>query len=300
MFKILKGVFPISILNKKIKGINIFFILIVLFISMFVSMGFSAIQETSLYAEEEKNISNSRLNSSIIMLSSNDTIEENQVNIVKGFIPKVYADAFMNYGNGAVVEIVNNVPLKTLSEYYLNQTKKLDIDTNNLVFIGNSLVEGLKIGSKGQNNFICKVGISLDGLKSGYYNKLYNYSCETVVIGMGTNELGYYDETRFKNSYMDLVNHIRSINPDSNIICLSIPPVTQNKSNSSAYFNNSNVKKYSQYIQELCAENNLIYLDNTPFFGEVLSSKWSGDGIHMGGSVYREWYQFVIEKISEL
>lgn len=300
MFKVLKGVFSINTLNKKIKGINIFFIFIVLFISMFVSMGFSAIQETILYAEDEKNISNSRLNSNIIMLSSNDTIEEKQVNIVKGFIPKVYADAFMNYGNGAVVEIVNNVPLKTLSEYYLEQTKKLDIDTNNVVFIGNSLVEGLKIGSNGQNNFICKVGISLDGLKKGYYNQLYNYTCDTVVIGMGTNELGYYEEFRFKTSYMDLVNHIRSINPDCNIICLSIPPVTQNKSNNSSYFNNYNVKRYSEYIQELCNENNMIYLDNTPFFGEVLSSKWSGDGIHMSGSVYREWYKFVIEKISKL
>ena len=270
---------------------------------MLICFGFSAITNTTVsYGAEEKSILNSRLNSNnnIVMLSNTETISESPSNIVKGFIPKVYAEAFLNYGNGAVVEIVNNVPLQTLSEYYLNQTKKLGIDTDNLVFIGNSLVEGLRIGSNGQNNFICKVGISLDGLKSNYYNKLYNYSCDTVVIGMGTNELGYYDESRFKDSYMDLVNHIRSINSDCTVICLSIPPVSQNKSNSSSYFNNSNVKKYNEFIKELCEENNLYFIDNTPFFGEVLSSKWTGDGIHMSGSVYREWYKFVIEKISEL
>lgn len=279
--------------------------LIALLIVMLISLGFTTVSSSNVTIEE-KNIANSHLVSHtdpyLVSLSNNSQMSEEEVPkyIVKGFLPKVYAEAFQNYGNGAVVEIINNVPLRSISDYYLAQKNRLDIDTNNLVFIGNSLVEGLKIGSKGANKFICKVGISLEGLKSGYYQQLYNYSCDTVVIGMGTNELGYYDETKFKNSYMDLVKHIRSINPDSNIICLSIPPVSQKKSNSSAYFNNNNVKKYNGYIKELCSANDLIFIDNTPFFGEVLSDKWTGDGIHMSGSVYRNWYQFVIEKISEL
>lgn len=277
--------------------------LIILFVMMLVSMGFSCVTNLDLYLQEEKNISNSRLNSqSLVNLSDNIEKDKNSETeyTIKGFIPKVYANAFLNYGHGAVVEIVNNVPLQHLSDYYLNQSKNLNIDINNLLFVGNSLVEGLRIGSNGVNDFVCKVGISLDGLKSDYYNKLYNYDCSTVVIGMGTNELGYYDELRFKTSYMDLVNHIRSINPNSNIICLSIPPVSQSKSSSSEYFNNYNVKKYNDYIKELCVENSLYFIDNNLFFGDVLSSKWTGDGIHLSGSVYREWYNFVIEKILEL
>ena len=267
-----------------------YFGLIMLLILVLICSGFKMITAASNVQDNMNEVNN-------IEVSENINKDRNFHKVV---LPHIYADMANNYGNGVVFNVVNNIPLNQVYEQYIIEKTKLNIDTNNLVFVGNSLVEGMRMMSNGQNNFICKVGISLDALKKGYYNKLYNYDCETVVIGMGTNELGSYSEEKFKNSYMDLVNHIRSINPDSNIICLSIPPVTQNKSNSSAYFNNSNVKKYSQYIQELCAENNLIYLDNTPFFGEVLSSKWSGDGIHMGGSVYREWYQFVIEKISEL
>lgn len=219
---------------------------------------------------------------------------------IKGFLPHIYADFIKNYGNGATMEVVHNVPLNKVFEQYMISKTKLNIDTTNIVFVGNSLVEGMRMMSKGENNFICKVGITLEGLKSGYYPKLYNYSCDTVVIGMGTNELGSYSETKFKNSYMDLVNHIRSINPDCNIICMSIPPVSQNKSNSSSSFNNTNVVKYNGYIQSLCQSEGLIYIDNSEFFGTVLNSSWTPDGIHLNGKIYRQWYDFVINKISEL
>ena len=54
---------------------------------------------------------------------------------------------------------------------------------------------------------------------------------------------------------------------------------------------------FSKYIKELCDENNLVYLDNTEFFGEELKDDWSGDGIHFKGYVYQEWYKWITEKI---
>ena len=135
-------------------------------------------------------------------------------------------------------------------------SNSLNINTENLIFVGNSLVEGLRLYSNDSNVFLDKIGISLEGLKSEIYGKLNNYTCDTVVIGMGTNELGYYNEEKFKSSYMDLINKIYSINSNSVIICMSIPPVSQIKSDSDSHFNNSNVKVYSQYIKDICEENN--------------------------------------------
>ena len=215
-------------------------------------------------------------------------------------VPRIYANKLPVLSD-EMVKVVYEVNLAGLNPKQTGVLeKKLNIDTNNMVFIGNSLVEGLRLYSESNNVFLCKVGIDLKGLKSDIYKKLKNYSCETVVIGMGTNELGYYTEETFKNCYKDLIAYIRSINPETNIICLSIPPVSEKKSNSSDNFNNYNVKKYNGYIQDIIAEDtSLLFVDNKDFFGEVLSTDFTGDGIHLRGKVYQKWYQYIIEKISE-
>ena len=169
--------------------------------------------------------------------------------------------------------------------------------TDNILFIGNSLVEGIRLCTQTNNDFLSVTGISLEGLKSDIYSQIPNYSCDTVIIGMGTNELGSYTESQFKKSYTDLINRIRSVNANARIICMSIPPITANRSSADALFNNNNVKKYNVYIKEISAENNTLYLDNTPFFGEVLNSSWSGDGIHLIGSIYAKWYNFIRNNI---
>lgn len=177
--------------------------------------------------------------------------------------------------------------------------EKEKIDTENILFIGNSLIEGIKISTNNSHNFICKVGINLEGMKNNYY-KINNYKFNTVVIGMGTNELGYFSKEKFTKSYIDLINKIRTVNPNAHIITLSIPPLSQYKSSKDKYFNNNNVKLYNQYIKEISEKNNTLYIDNSKFFGEVLPSNWTGDGIHFNGSIYKKWYEFIINEIKNI
>ena len=189
-------------------------------------------------------------------------------------------------------DIVENIEAPTPSV-------EKQIDVNNLLFVGNSLVSGLDMICTDDNEFIAEVGLTLNKLKKSYFDDIAKHSCDTVVIGMGTNELGSYTEVGFKDYYTDLIEHIRSVNPDSVIICLSIPPVSERKSNNDELFNNSNVVKYNSYIEEICVENDVIFLDNTGYFGAVLRSDWTSDGIHLYGSIYKDWYNYLIEKISK-
>ena len=189
-------------------------------------------------------------------------------------------------------DIVENIEAPTPSV-------EKQIDVNNLLFVGNSLVSGLDMICTDDNEFIAEVGLTLNKLKKSYFDDIAKHSCDTVVIGMGTNELGSYTEVGFKDYYTDLIEHIRSVNTDSVIICLSIPPVSERKSNNDELFNNSNVVKYNSYIEEICVENDVIFLDNTGYFGAVLRSDWTSDGIHLYGSIYKDWYNYLIEKISK-
>ena len=175
---------------------------------------------------------------------------------------------------------------------------KLHIDTNNMIFVGNSLVQGLKSVSNDNNVFYCKVGENLYGLNKKVSSQLSNHSCETVVIGMGTNELGWFTQKQFEEQYGVLARKIREINPNSNIVVLSIPPVSQSKSDSSSAYNNSNVKKSNEYIKKICVDNSLLFLDCSAYFGDVLRSDWTGDGMHLTGNAYIGWYDFIKSEIS--
>ena len=117
---------------------------------------------------------------------------------------------------------------------------------------------------------------------------------------MGTNELGSYTEVGFKNYYVALIEHIRSINTNSVIYALSIPPVSERKSNNDELFNNDNVVLFNSYIRDICEETNIVFIDNGEFFGIVLNSEWTSDGMHLYGNIYKKWYQFILTKISEI
>lgn len=89
-------------------------------------------------------------------------------------------------------------------------------------FVGNSLVEGLRLNSDDGYPFYCEVGISLPTLN----RKLaLPDDYDIAIIEMGSNELGAYSEESFKNSYQELIEIL-----DCPCYCLSIPPINWTKS----------------------------------------------------------------------
>lgn len=170
----------------------------------------------------------------------------------------------------------------------------IDIHTD-VLFIGNSLTSGIQSVHTDSNQFICKVGISLDGIN---LKSMYNMDFKVVVINMGTNELGAYTEQRFKESYINLIRKIQEYNPDARIICCSVPPIRQ-LGYYAAQYNTQNANLYTTYIQEVARQCNVEFLDNAQFFGDELNPQWTGDGIHFYGTVYEQWYEFLLNEIQE-
>lgn len=156
-------------------------------------------------------------------------------------------------------------------------------------FVGNSLIEGMRLNSDDGYPFCCKVGISLKQLNDTL-GKPTEYDC--AIIEMGSNELGVYDSDEFVNEYIALIQTL-----DCPCFCLSIPPVNEGKSKYAARVNNKNVERYNDYIQEVCERTGAEYIDCTPFFGETLDSDWTHDGLHLGPSHYADWYCWVLEQI---
>ncbi len=156
-------------------------------------------------------------------------------------------------------------------------------------FVGNSLVEGMRLNSDDGYDFCCKVGISLKELNNKL-KKPESYDC--AIIEMGSNELGSYSEDDFCSEYKALIQTL-----DCPCYCLSIPPVNEQKSKYASRISNKNVKRYNDYIQQVCEDTGAVYIDCSPFFGEQLNRAWTHDGLHLGSEQYAEWYAWVLEQV---
>lgn len=177
--------------------------------------------------------------------------------------------------------------------------KKSVIDTENILFIGNSLVYGID-SITDDHTFISKIGITIKGLREeGFYEQLKNHSLDTVVIELGTNELGWFGENNLKEEFDILITKIRTQNYKSNIILMTIPPVSESRDLTDEYFNNKNVQKYNEYLKNIAENQDLILIDTHEIFGDILSPSDTDDGIHLRSHKYKEWYQFIINKIEE-
>lgn len=153
------------------------------------------------------------------------------------------------------------------------------------LFVGNSLVEGMRMNCPDDYPFFCETGIWLQTLN----NKLSlpdDFDC--AIIEMGSNELGGYSRDRFTDEYRELVSRI-----GKPCFCLSIPPVCEAKSRYADRICNANVELYNSYIRDLCEETGAVYVDCSEFFGDVLDPAWTWDGLHLNSPVYLDWYTWV-------
>lgn len=196
--------------------------------------------------------------------------------------------------------IDNSETFIEFTEEDMANIQTLDIDTSDMLFIGNSLVYGMSCIAE-ENDFIAKSGINFINMrKQGYYNQLKNYNCNNVLIEMGTNELAWYSEESFKEEYQILIDEIYKVNPDSNIICITIPPISQAKSNQNADFTNENVKRFNTYIEDIAKKNDLNVIYSNKYFGDILASDMTPDGVHLYMNGYKGWYLFIKDEVEKL
>lgn len=164
----------------------------------------------------------------------------------------------------------------------------------NCLYLGNSLVAGLESVSASEDKFICKVGISLRELNKTFLPKAVETDKNTVLIEMGSNELGVYSAKEFIEAYTQTVNSF-----GCTVYCLSIPPVNERKSKYAPRVNNANVQLYNSYIQIVCEQTGATYIDCSEFFGDTLKAAWTGDGLHLKTSVYEQWLGWIQTKLPE-
>lgn len=175
------------------------------------------------------------------------------------------------------------------------------------LFIGDSRTDGL--------NLYCPVGDAkhysgtsmtifkiMDATDSAYgYNGiralLQGMQFGKIYIMFGINEAGY-DTDYFANTYQNVINEIRSYQPNAIIYIQSILYVTQKHEANNPVFSSDGLKEKNARLQAMANGVDIFYLEVNDALNDGtdhLPSDYTGDGVHLKASYYQYWKDYLLE-----
>ncbi len=183
---------------------------------------------------------------------------------------------------------------------------------NDAVFIGDSRVLGLSMYCPvldERATFFAKKSLSIydirekewveteDGRKISVFEALQGITFSKVYMMVGINELGRGTNESYGEAYKQVMDRILEINPDAIIYVNSIMHVTKEKSEGDPIFNNGaiNVRNMAVIPYVDCQHIFFLNVNDVLDDGEGnLRAELSGDGIHLKGSCYEPWHQYLL------
>ena len=180
------------------------------------------------------------------------------------------------------------------------------------VFIGDSRTDGLRLysGITGAS-FLCYKGLTVfevmnnkaviqtDGGKVGVLQAMEGADYGKVYIMLGINELGWNNDQDVEDTFAQLLDKIKELEPEAQIYVQSIVPVSTEKckqTNQAYYITNEQIAVYNEIFRRLAEEKEVYYVNVAEALvdetGE-LPADASSDGIHFHREGYRTWYEYL-------
>ncbi len=196
--------------------------------------------------------------------------------------------------------------------YYKKSKNVVDIRYfSKVVFVGDSRTEGLVLYSGLPNiNGFCYKGLTVNKLTSsaniyveGYGNGYTCYDAISLVpydsyyCSFGINELGWVNIDVFIDFFNDLLDHIKSVNPDAVVYVQNILPISKSESDSTSIFTQERINLFNEEILAMCQERkDVIYLDVASAVTDAegyLPEEAASDGIHCNADYCKRIIQYI-------
>lgn len=191
-------------------------------------------------------------------------------------------------------------------------TKVDDSYFDDAVFIGDSRMVGLsqycpEIDSRA--TFFAKKSLTIynlqkdawidveNGPKETIFEALSKISFSKVYIMVGINEIGRGTNEGYRDAYADVINRILEIQPEALIFINSTMHVTKEKSDGDELYNNGNINVRNSALFDLVDYQHVFYLNVNDMLDDGegnLDASLSGDGVHLKGSCYEPWHQYLL------
>lgn len=175
------------------------------------------------------------------------------------------------------------------------------------LFIGDSRTVGLmEYGSIKNATFFASTGMDIYKIynqkinigehgKTDLISLLENNKYSKVYVMLGINELGYNFNTTLKK-YNDLIETIKSLQPEAIIYIEANMHVSESRSASDDVFNNDNINDFNSKIAALADNITTFYIDVNPLFDDEngnLRADYTHDDTHVLGKHYKTWTDWI-------
>ena len=120
-----------------------------------------------------------------------------------------------------------------------------------------------------------------------------------VYLSLGVNELGYYDDEGFYQSYCTAIDEIRKVQPNAVIYIQGLIPVNEGEiaaTTGRTYLNNDHLRVYNGLMRQAAQEKQVVFLDLYQEFvdGEgQLPAGASKDGVHLYKEYCVQWLDYL-------
>lgn len=254
--------------------------------------------------QENSQVDNIEMNNSI---NNIENLEENNIlenKVIENIVNQIENNNTSNQ-NTSTAE-TNEIKNESSSNSSNNSEVKFD---RTVAFIGDSrtqgfiMYNGLKIiQDYSYIGLMVDTAMTKEFVKTSNGNKITllqdmaNKNIKKVYIMLGVNELGWSYPQVFKAKYKELISEIRKVKPNCQIYVQSIIPMTKSKSDSDKIFNNTNVEKFNQLVQEVAEEEKVTYLDVKSVLVDkngYLPEEASTDGIHIDKKYCEKWLTYL-------
>lgn len=178
------------------------------------------------------------------------------------------------------------------------------------VFVGDSRTDGLQLysGIKSATFFshqglsVFNVGtkecISYNGQQVTALDALSGQEFAKVYLMLGVNELGY-PSSSFRTAFQEVVDQIKTIQPNASIYVQTILPVNEAMVVSHGMSNtitNARVREFNEIIAQIVEDAGVALLDVAEIFWDAngsMSSDNTSDGVHLTRQGYVAWFEYL-------
>ncbi|MBE9225980.1 G-D-S-L family lipolytic protein [Phormidium sp. LEGE 05292] len=184
------------------------------------------------------------------------------------------------------------------SSYYLDRRSLFEIipqTPNNIVFLGDSLIERCEWSEILENSNVKNRGIAGDNLY-GILKRLDQVTVnrpKKIFLMIGINDV--ISEQKLEEivkKYRMVLSNIKQSSPSTEVYIQSVLPVN---SRFNKPVDNNLIFRLNQELQVLAGEFNYQYIDLYSFFtiDNELSYRYTNDGIHLNGEGYAVWKEII-------
>lgn len=179
----------------------------------------------------------------------------------------------------------------------VSQFELLNIDNNDIVFLGNSITDGGELSELLGMDNVKNRGISSDVI-SGVEKRLEQVTKgkpKKIFLLIGINDVSHkLTSNDIAVRYERLVDKIRKQSPESKLYIQSIMPINNDFKRYKSLYGTENVILETNLLLKAIAEkHDAVYIDLFPALADKSTGKlkriYTNDGLHLTGEGYKAW-----------